>query len=54
MLSDIFQVENKLAECQVAEYESHFVSHFSVPAEQFVSRLDLESRIMRIKNYDEV
>jgi hypothetical protein len=49
MLSDIFQVENKLAECQVAEYESHFATHFGAPAEQFLSRLDLESRIMRIK-----
>lgn len=33
----------------MAETESHFVTHFSVPAAQLLCRLDLESRVMRIK-----
>jgi hypothetical protein len=43
-LSDKIQVENKLAECQLA----HFMIHFNVPAAQLLWRLDLESRAMRI------
>jgi hypothetical protein len=40
MLSNKIQVENKLAECQVAESGSHFVTHFNVPAAQLLCRLD--------------
>jgi len=48
MLTDKIQVENKLAECPLAKSVSHFVTHFNVPAAQFLCRLDLESRVMRI------
>lgn len=48
-LSKKIQVENNLADCQVAETESHFVTHFNVPAAQLLCHLDLESRVMRIK-----
>ena len=48
MLSDKIQVENKLAECQLAESESHFETHFSLPAAHFLCCFDLEHRVMRI------
>jgi hypothetical protein len=50
MLSDKIRVENKLAEYQLAESEPHFVAYFNVPAALFLCRLDLESRVMRIRN----
>jgi hypothetical protein len=48
MLSDKIQVENKLAECQLAKSGSRFVTHFNVPAAQLLWRLDLKSRVTRI------